>query len=295
MLLIQVIRIELRAAGATKTPEEWQALLKQHPYQRRPTNARSPCPMLNLLANHGFLPRNGREITKDALFDALMLVGAPPTITYSFLSTVVYRMYHQVQPNDSFWANFQAAHTIDLDQLATHNLIEHDVSLTRYDSEITPLSPSSNNTITAVSSSSSPQPALVRRIHQWSLQQLKTDAGGQLVMDLQAEHDLRKIRWYESVASNPKSHLGLLYQFSSSTECALLMDILGRDGILRADHIESLLLDERFPEDWYPRDKAYSALQALSRPLKCWYGIRKSSANLQSLDSLVKPPSSISL
>ncbi|KAI8339413.1 Chloroperoxidase [Chlamydoabsidia padenii] len=274
VLLIQVIRIELRAAGSTKTPEEWRALMKQRPYERRPTDARSPCPMLNLLANHGFLPRDGRRITKSELFDALVLVGAPPTITYTFLSTVVFRIYHRVEPNQSFSALFQATPTIDLDQLAIHNLIEHDVSLTRHDIDQAP-----HDVI-------HPHADLVRRIHQWSLLQQNVNAHGQIVLDMQGEHDLRKIRWYESAAQNPKGHLGLLYQFSSSAECALMLDILGRDGTLRADHIEPLLLHERFPEDWYPREKAYPALQALLRPLQCLNGIRKSAANLDSLQAL---------
>jgi hypothetical protein len=198
-LVIQVIRIELQAAGSTKTPDEWRALMKQRPYARLPTDARSPCPMLNLLANHGFLPRDGRHISKAQLYDALVLVGAPPTITYGFLTTVVYHMYHRVAPDAPFWTNFVAAPTIDLDMLAIHNLIEHDVSLTRLDS--------------ALDDTAIPQADLVRRMHQWTLLH-----DGQL--DMQAEHDLRKIRWYESTLSNPKSHLGLLYQVTKTIHLA---------------------------------------------------------------------------
>jgi hypothetical protein len=32
---------------------------------------RAPCPMLNTLANHGFLPHNGRDITRDIFLKAL--------------------------------------------------------------------------------------------------------------------------------------------------------------------------------------------------------------------------------
>ncbi|KFA55206.1 hypothetical protein S40293_09701 [Stachybotrys chartarum IBT 40293] len=42
--------------------------LKPHHFTWRAPSAedeRAPCPMLNTLANHGFLPHNGREITRD--------------------------------------------------------------------------------------------------------------------------------------------------------------------------------------------------------------------------------------
>ncbi|CAO3638624.1 unnamed protein product [Cunninghamella echinulata] len=230
---------------------------------------------VEILANHGFLPRNGRHITKQQLFDALMLIGAPPTISYNFLN-FAYFIYHNVKPTDPFYHNFLPAKTISLDQLLIHNVIEHDVSLTRFDVDQAP-----HDLV-------HPHPDLVQRIHDWVLLQQHTNDENQVLMTLQDEHDLRKIRWHESTATNPKIHLPIAFQFTSSTECALLMDIIGRDGILRADHIESLLLHEKFPEDWYPREKAYPALKALARPLQCWYGMRKSSADLKSLDLLKK-------
>jgi hypothetical protein len=36
------------------------------------TTARSPCPMLNTLANHGYLPRGGRSISQEAWTNALV-------------------------------------------------------------------------------------------------------------------------------------------------------------------------------------------------------------------------------
>ncbi|KAJ6531461.1 Cloroperoxidase [Mycena vulgaris] len=67
------------------------------------TDARSPCPALNTLANHGYLPRTGQNITAlvaPAKFG--LLSGSAPT-------------------------------TLDLDALKLHNLLEHDASLSRND------------------------------------------------------------------------------------------------------------------------------------------------------------------
>ncbi|ORX60721.1 Cloroperoxidase [Hesseltinella vesiculosa] len=274
-MVVGSIRLELKGHRATKTHEEWDVYIKDHPFQRHDTDARGPCPMLNLLANHGLISRDGRNISKQELFDALMIVGAPPTITWMFLSTAVYPMYRDISPSDPFYANFLPAAYLNLDQLTIHNMIEHDVSLTRYDVDIPP------HTDLSI-----PQPDLVRRIHDWAMLQQQFNNDNQVVLNMEGEHDLRKIRWFESFNDNPKSHLSLMYQISSSAECALLLDVIGRNGQLRADQIESLLLKEQFPHDWYPREKSMPAWQAVLRPMQCLYGLRNSKANLQSLDAL---------
>lgn len=48
--------------------------LKPHHFTWRAPSTddeRAPCPMLNTLANHGFLPHNGRDITRDIFLKAL--------------------------------------------------------------------------------------------------------------------------------------------------------------------------------------------------------------------------------
>ena len=78
--------------------------------------------------------------------------------------------------------------------------------------------------------------------------------------------------------------------FISAVECSLLLDVIGTTGAVRADHLESILLEERFPEDWHPRLTSQSASEALSRWYQCWTGLRKSTATPDSLESLMAPP-----
>ncbi|KAK8081161.1 Cloroperoxidase [Apiospora hydei] len=84
--------------------------------------ARSPCPLLNALANHGYLPHGGRDLDRDtvlgALEDAVNLDR--PLSDFFFqaaLSTVPL-------PN---------ATELSLHHLNQHNAIEHDASLSRPD------------------------------------------------------------------------------------------------------------------------------------------------------------------
>ncbi|KAF2156341.1 Cloroperoxidase [Myriangium duriaei CBS 260.36] len=88
----------------------------------QPGDSRGPCPMLNVLANHGYLPRNGRNIdkatTRTAMKDGLNLENDFADIMFDP------GLLTSPKP-DSF--------SFDLDNLNRHNLLEHDGSLSRAD------------------------------------------------------------------------------------------------------------------------------------------------------------------
>ncbi|KAK0750329.1 Chloroperoxidase [Schizothecium vesticola] len=85
--------------------------------------ARAPCPMLNSLANHGFLPHHGRNLSRTViattLFDALHVNRTLGEQLFDFgLLTSPHG------PNATAWS---------LDDLGVHNILEHDGSLSRSD------------------------------------------------------------------------------------------------------------------------------------------------------------------
>jgi hypothetical protein len=78
--------------------------------------------MMNTLANHGFLPRDGRNITRENAVYAL-------TTALNFNATVANIMWEQAvianpEPNATFFT---------LDNLNRHNVLEHDASMSRED------------------------------------------------------------------------------------------------------------------------------------------------------------------
>jgi len=86
-------------------------------------DVRSPCPMINALANHHVLPHSGKGITKAMAVDALVKsINLDSGIANMFSSVAV-----TANPDHKI------IHTFDLDQLDKHGLIEHDVSLSRND------------------------------------------------------------------------------------------------------------------------------------------------------------------
>ncbi|KAL4864993.1 hypothetical protein BDV12DRAFT_188485 [Aspergillus spectabilis] len=95
-----------------------------HPHWKPagPNDFRGPCPMMNTLANHGFLPHDGRNLTRPNVVDAL-------TTALNFnasLANLMFDMAIVANPE-------QNATYFTLDHLNRHNVLEHDASLSRND------------------------------------------------------------------------------------------------------------------------------------------------------------------
>jgi len=89
-----------------------------------PRSSRSPCPMLNTLANHGFLPRDGRNITKDDFNNAqVSALNFDPSLASGTTNAMVAKLGSPENGSIAF----------DLSDFASHNHTEHDASLTRLD------------------------------------------------------------------------------------------------------------------------------------------------------------------
>ncbi|KAI4906599.1 hypothetical protein J4E90_010493 [Alternaria incomplexa] len=100
--------------AAPEDPHAWMAA--------SPNDFRGPCPMLNTLANHGFLPRDGRNFTQENVVKGLK-------DGLNFNASLGALMWQQAiianpEPNATFFT---------LEQLNVHNVLEHDASLTRTD------------------------------------------------------------------------------------------------------------------------------------------------------------------
>jgi hypothetical protein len=197
--VFSIIAIEAKGRRLLQTPEKWRQLLKGHPYERQPTDLRSPCPMLNTLANHGFIARDGRNIKSDDLFNALMLMGAPPLVTVGILS-FVYSKLNEADPRDPFFKQFGKIQGLDLDRLTVPGILEHDVSLTRNDLAFPP------------HSTSHPLPHYVHRMIKFA--EISNTAQDQGNFTRQNEFDVRKLRWLESHRDNRFLHFPLFSQVS---------------------------------------------------------------------------------
>ncbi|KAK1231422.1 hypothetical protein PQX77_005465 [Marasmius sp. AFHP31] len=92
-----------------------------HPWQAPgPNDLRSPCPGLNTLANHGFLPRDGRNISVPMIVEGVFKA-------YNMESDI------PILAGKIGLLTSREAQTMSLHDIALHGNIEHDASISRED------------------------------------------------------------------------------------------------------------------------------------------------------------------
>ncbi|KAH0830121.1 Chloroperoxidase [Lanmaoa asiatica] len=187
----------------------------------QPSDKRSPCPALNTLANHGFLPRDGKNIGPFAVFRALTEGYHLSTFLAFFLAFGGWFILGQLRKM-SLW------------DLSRHNCIEHDASLFHLDAhnedEYAP---------TAVSNS-----LMKTALHQ----------GGRYVPGRMTLEDVANIRVKrEKTVSKP---LRWWQAEIARGEMAVAIGVLG--GMAAAKNgldlqvLRLWVTQERLPDDWKP-------------------------------------------
>lgn len=202
-----------------------------------PTDRRSPCPMLNALANHGYLPRDGKDVSlADLVTGFKESINLAPEAT--FLVTV-----KALQASST--GNFLTLH---LDDLNKHNsmspllpfpynakddqhppVIEHDGSLSRAD-----FHSGDNHTF---------QPALFASF--------LAHLGNHPTISIPAAASARLARLAEARAANPEFSMSPENARFSFIETASYLQVFGKglDGDARADWLRVFFEQERLPFD----------------------------------------------
>ncbi|KAM0230521.1 hypothetical protein ACHAP5_011357 [Fusarium lateritium] len=201
------------AALAVSAANDWQAPAS--------SDRRSPCPMVNSLANHGYLPRNGLNISLDDLIvafaDAVNLDPAATTLVGNKALTTGNNV------------------TFDLDDLKKHGIIEHDGSLSRSDIYFGD-NISFNETIWESTAAHFTESTI----------SIKTAAKA------------RKDRLEAAAAINPEFSLPAAQAQFSFIETALYLSVFGNtdDGNAKTEWVRTLFEQERVPfEEGFKRSE----------------------------------------
>ncbi|KAF5368756.1 hypothetical protein D9757_010416 [Collybiopsis confluens] len=117
-LLTLAISSGVKSDTASSGQIDWNAHKWQAP---GPKDSRGPCPGLNTLANHGFLPRNGNNITIPIVLRAI-----DEGFNFQPIDIMVTAAKLGLLTTD-------AQDSFSLTELALHGTLEHDVSLSRND------------------------------------------------------------------------------------------------------------------------------------------------------------------
>ncbi|CAG8677857.1 16285_t:CDS:2 [Cetraspora pellucida] len=207
--------------------------MSEHEWQAPgPDDKRSACPALNTLANHGYLPRDGNNITSQqlikALQDAYNLSGILATVS----------TYNGVVTNGLLLKK-----TFNLEELSKHNTLEHDASLTRKDKYFgNPLKVDNE---------------LVDKL-------LDHQVDGKINLDSLAKQ--RQMQLNHSKEHNPKLTYGFVQKILSGAEGAMLVNVMGGNTNFEVDvaMLETFLKHERLPHTWRKPEKPVSPLEVFN-------------------------------
>ena len=134
--------------------DETTPLLRKGSYRApSPTDIRGPCPIINTLANHGYIARDGRNIQAPEMRAAMSELGVSITLR-QVLTSAVYLEHQDAPQPTGFWAfirnpfayifrtfalrakgqvDSSGVACLNLDELDRHGAVEHDVSMSRRD------------------------------------------------------------------------------------------------------------------------------------------------------------------
>lgn len=174
-------------------------------------------------ANHGILPHSGRDITfRDLKTTIHQTFNFAPTFCFfvpNFAANFLNRSYWR----DSF----------DLAELSKHNAIEHDASLTRRDSALVP-------------DQGKPDLDLVRELLDCATG--RGPNGERLLTKADLSRALSKRRAAARMENQHYSE-SLFHNMFGSANSSTMLTIFGG----RVDDLTTMLVEERFSENWEPR------------------------------------------
>ncbi|POM77083.1 Chloroperoxidase [Phytophthora palmivora] len=188
---------------------------------------RSPCPALNVLANHGYIPRDGKEVSPQTLQQALVKVYNLDISLAEFLVSTLPAQF-------------------SLADLGVHNFVEHDASLV-HDDSWNGGDPSSVNITLATNLLS------------------RSNKNQHLTKKALAAY--RREREAFSAANTPDFEETFTAQraLTSYSEAAVMLLVMGDYSTtsISVDHARTFLVEERIPDDYKQPPTPVTLIQTL--------------------------------
>lgn len=187
----------------------------------RGTEGRSPCPALNALANHGYLPRDGKNI-------GIMQLVSAITSVYN----VSYSVAFALATGGMYMCG--SGFSLNLEDLRAHNSIEHDASMVHRDLDETGGTLPSNK----------PDTELIQAV-------IDLSDGKKITLDDLIRHKYNR----EVRIGHPQKPMNKKSLLISRGEPILCNHALNRDGSgIPIEWFRTWLGEERIPEGLAPRE-----------------------------------------
>ncbi|THU92580.1 Cloroperoxidase [Dendrothele bispora CBS 962.96] len=186
-----------------------------------PNDFRGPCPGLNTLANHGFLPRDGKNLSMSVILDAALngyhMQPASPLVGAVKISTLA--------ADDPF--------SFTLEDIRLHGNIEHDASLSREDFAL------GNNF----------------RFNETIFSTLANSNPGSDFYNTNSAGEVQRLRLADSEAKNPSINNTQKEFGIRCTESGFYLSVMGDPlvGVAPKEFVQIFFREERLPiaEGWH--------------------------------------------
>ncbi|TPX65667.1 hypothetical protein SpCBS45565_g05014 [Spizellomyces sp. 'palustris'] len=202
-------------------------------------DVRSPCPALNIIANHGLIARDGKNITPAQYIAGLKEIGCDPALCGALAQAAV-----NAVPTRK---NAQGEIVFGLDDLRKHLGIEHDASLTRNDFNTSPTHDNYSFNRTLYDQLVSLRDPQTQRLDATSIARA------------------RKIRQKQSKDGNPAASLDGKQHALAHGEGAAFLIFMGYQygNAVPKAYADAFFVDERLPfeEGWVPSPKLLGLIE----------------------------------
>ncbi|KAF7313087.1 hypothetical protein MKEN_00994500 [Mycena kentingensis (nom. inval.)] len=193
-------------------------------------DSRCSCPALNTMANHGILPRDGKNIK---------FTDIAQRVHETFNFAITFSTFVTMQGADTLKKDYNTG-TCNLSDLDLHNGIEHDASLFRQDAKFQP-------------DQGKPYIPFVNELLELASGK---DTDGTRVLTIEDLSKFSSMRRADSRARNPEFQLDKQHQIFGSANSSTLLAIFGG----RVNDLETFLKEERLPDGWESRNRTKKGL-----------------------------------
>ncbi|EIM87381.1 Cloroperoxidase [Stereum hirsutum FP-91666 SS1] len=202
-------------------------------------DSRCSCPALNAMANHGILPRNGRNIPFRTLSATIR-----PTFNFAPTFCVFVPRYMAGILGRNYWTD-----SLDLADIDVHNGIEHDASLLREDAKTSPdqSRPCLRLVAQLLDSATGPPPA--SNLNGNGKAKEKSDDDNEKTLTVADLARVTSQRRAESRRENGQFSLSTFHKMFGSSNSATLLTIFGG----RVSDLSTFLTEEKLPDGWESR------------------------------------------
>ncbi|KAL0567763.1 hypothetical protein V5O48_014232 [Marasmius crinis-equi] len=232
LVVVQLMTITATSESLGHSPDKEEHI---HAFQKpSASDSRSPCPWINALANHGYISRNGRNITIGAMLDA---VEDGFGLSRDVIAIFAKQSIGCSKQYDSF----------DLGDTSLHGCIEHDASVSRADQAL------GDNT----------------RFNETVYNTLASKNPGKDFYDISVAAQVMQERLNHSIAFNKELVNGEKEFGHRSAEAALYLMVMGdpESAVAPKKYVDVIFREDRMPwaEGWRKSSKLIqpAAVQAV--------------------------------